>query len=455
MAESAALGSQSRPLLRILGLASGLAIAVGGTIGSGIFRTPGVVARELGDVFLIMGLWVFGGLVFLCGALSYAELGSRYPEAGGLFVFIRRAYGRGAGFAYGLLFAVVIGPATAATLGVVFAEYALRLTGAPDGLLTPLALGAILVFAVTNYVGLRWGATTQNVLTAAKVLGLLGLVIVAFLTSPAQGAGEDFSGAHRASAGLLVALALAFQSVIFAFDGFNDPVKVGEEIEDGERNVPRSLVGGVLLISLVYLLVNAAFLWALPLDVMARSNLPAADAAVRLFGSNGGSLIAALAIVSVLGTMNESLLVNPRIAYAMAREGLLLRSFRSVNEGGTPTVAVLWNAGVGMAFALSGRFEDLLTVVAFALALGEVAATGSLFVFRKRHPQSVPPFRVPGYPIVPAVFLLVHVGVALSLLLLRPRESMLGVGVVCVALVIFALWRPAVPESGAVRSSAI
>jgi APA family basic amino acid/polyamine antiporter len=439
-------GPPPRPLLQILGIASGVAIAVGGTIGAGIFRTPGVVAAELGEVRLILALWVFGGLVFLSGALSYAELGSRYPESGGLFNFIRRAYGDAAGFAYGWLFAAVIGPATAAALAVAFGEFTVRLTGAEDSLIRLLAPGAILVFGLTNYAGLRWGAGVQNLLTAAKVLGLGGLVMVAFLHPAAEGAGVPFEGANRSSVGLLAAFALAFQSVIFAFDGFNDPLKVGEEIREPERNLPRSLLSGVLVIAVVYLLVNAALLWAVPIESMARSNLPAGEAAVRLFGPSGDAVIAGLAIVSVLGTLNESLLVNPRIAFAMARQGLIFRGLRSVNEGGSPTGAIVWNAGLGLVVALSGTFDQLLALVAFALALGELAALGSLFLFRRRFPGTPAPFQVPGYPFVPALFFLVHLAFVLSLLLLRTGQAAIGLGVVAAALAVYPLWRRAGPR---------
>ncbi|MFN2431742.1 MAG: APC family permease [Gemmatimonadota bacterium] len=433
----------ARPLLRILGLVSGLAIAVGGTIGSGIFRTPGLVVAQLGSVELIFLLWGAGSLVFVCGALSYAELGSRYPESGGLFTYIRRAYGQGPGFVYGWLFAVVTGPASAAALAVVFGEYAVRLADGGAETVPLLAAGAILLFGVTNWIGLRVGAGVQNVLTAAKVLGLGALVVVAFLHPAVPGAGERYAGANALSAGLLAAFAIAFQSVIWAFDGFSDPLKVGEEIHDPERNVPRSLVGGVLVIGTVYLLVNAAFVWAVPLETMARSNLVAGEAAGRLFGASGEDLIAVLAIVAVVGTLNESLLVNPRIAHAMAREGLIFGALRRVNEGGTPSAALAWNASLALLFALSGTFEGLQALVAFALALGEVAAIGSLFVFRRRHPDQPAPFRVPGYPYVPLVFLVVNLAVAVSLVVLGTREALIGTAVIVVAALSYVAWRAA------------
>jgi APA family basic amino acid/polyamine antiporter len=229
--------------------------------------------------------------------------------------------------------------------------------------------------------------------------------------------------------------------VIWAFDGFSDPLKVGEEIRDPRRNLPRSLVGGVLVIGVVYLLVNAAFLWSVPIEQMARSNLPAGEAAVRLFGAAGDDLIAGLAIVSILGTLNESLLVNPRIAFAMAREGLMFRAFKSVNPGGTPSVALLWNSGLALAFAVSGGFDRLLAVIAFALTLGELATTGSLFLFRRRLPHEPPPFRVPGYPLVPGIFFAVNLWVAGSLLFLRTGEAALGLVVVAVAACGYAVWR--------------
>ncbi|HEY7461600.1 MAG TPA: amino acid permease [Gemmatimonadota bacterium] len=431
-----------RGLLRILGVASGVAVAVSGTIGSGIFRTPGVIATQLGDAYLILGLWVLGGVVFTCGALTYAELGSRYPESGGLFNYIRRAYGDGAGSVYGWLFTMVIGAAPVATLSVVFGEYVVRLAGVSPQLVQPFAVGAIVVFTVANLAGLRWGAGTQNVLTLVKILGMAGLVIVAFLHPPAPGAGKAYPGAERYEAGLLVAFALAFQSVIYAYDGFGDPLKVGEEIHHPERNLPRSLIGGVLVITAVYLALNGAFLWSVPLDVMARSNLVAGEAAARLFGRAGDAVIVTLAIVSVLGTLNTSLLVNPRVAYATARAGLMPKAFTRVNAGGTPTVATLWTAAVGLILALSGTFEELLTVLTFAIALGEVGTTGSLFVFRSRDPRA-PSFRVPGYPVVPGIFLLVNLGFALSVLLLRPAQAAVGSAVVAAAALGYVLWRRA------------
>ncbi|MBA2564218.1 MAG: amino acid permease [Gemmatimonadetes bacterium] len=446
----AAAGARERPLLQALGIFSGVAIAVGGTIGTGIFRTPGPVAAQLGDARLIQALWIFGGLVFLCGAMTYAELGSRRPRSGGLFTFIREAYGPGPGFVYGSLFAGVTAPATAAALGVVFGEYVVRLGGGEAGSVPLFAAGAITILALTNYVGLRWGAGVQNVLTIVKVAGLVALVGIAFLHSAAPGAGAPLESSNRVSAGLLVAFAIAFQSVIWAFDGFSDPLKVGEEIEHPRRNLPRSLIGGTAVIAVVYLLVNAAFLWAVPLATMAGSTLPAADAATRLLGRAGDPLITGLALVAILGTLNESLLANPRIAYAMARDGLAPSVLRSVNVGGTPTAALLLNAALALVFALSGTFEDLQAVVAFALMLGEVAATGALFVFRRRRRAlaDATHYRVPGYPVVPALFLLVNLGVAASLILVSPRQALVGLVVIAVAALAYALLRTRLAAGG-------
>lgn len=451
-----------RPLLRVLGIFTGVAVAVSGTIGSGIFRTPGIVASQLGDPVTILLLWIAGTVVFLCGALTYGELGSRRPESGGLFPYIRLAYGRGPGFVYGWLFALIIGPAPAAALAVVFGEYGERLGLGPEltlrlpavGEIAPepgkvLAGGAVLLFTATILAGVRWGARVQNALVVGKVLGLLALVATAFLHDAAPRAGGTFAGAARFEIGLIAAAALAFQSVIWAFDGFSDPLKVGEEIRDPERNVPRSLVGGVLVIGGVYLLVNAALLWALPLAEMARSNLPAAEAAMRLFGTRGDELVAALAIVSVLGTLQTSLLANPRISYSMARAGLHFSAFRRVSEGGTPVVATLFNSALAFGIAMSGTFDQLLALVAFALAVGEVAAAGSLFVFRRRHPETRPVFRVPLYPLVPALFLVVHAAVVVSMVILRPAEAAVGCAVLAAAAGAYVIWRRAAPAAAA------
>jgi APA family basic amino acid/polyamine antiporter len=395
-------------LLKILGIGFGLAVAVGGAIGGGILRNPGIVAANLGSVWLVIGAWMLGGIFSLIGANSYAELAAAVPENGGPYVFIRRAYGDFWGFAGGATDYIQNCCATA-YLSIVFGEYLGSLVPSLAGRQNMIAIVLLLALAVLNWVGLRAGSVTQKIMSLAKVTAFLALAVACFVF----GSRGSFDAAPAApvttlSSPLLIfgAVALAMNSVMATYSGWNAPVYFSEENTDCSRCVPRALLGGVALIAVVYLCVNAALLYAMPIGAVAASKLPAADFAKSVIGDTGGSLITCIALGSVLGILNAALMYVPRILFAMSRGGYLPSSISKVNGGGTPATALFLTVAISLAFAFSGTYETLLEIATFLVLTSDSAVYLALFVLRRREPDLVRPYRAFGYPVLPAVVLL-------------------------------------------------
>src|SRR5213594_358376 len=346
-------------LPRRLGFWSAVAVLVGSTIGGGIFRTPAIIADRVPSPVPMLGVWVLGGLLALCGALTYAELGALFPRSGGVFVYIREGFGRLPAFLFGWTELTLIRASALGAIATPFAEYLLRLLGydpAQPGVADAVhyvAAGAIAVAATLNYVGIRWSALVLNASTAAKYGALVVLVLLAFVT--ARGNFAHFAAPAGTLSGGLFGLSLV--SVLWAYDGWGDLSFVGGEVRDPERNLPRALILGTGAIILIYLLVNAAYLYLLPIEQMARSPLVAADAAQLLVGRTGVSLVVMIATFS---TLLGSMLTAPRIFFAMADDGLFFRAVARVHPRfQTPSVAIVLTACLGIAFVLARTFEQL------------------------------------------------------------------------------------------------
>ena len=411
MAQAAATVLPAIPrgkLLKILGVGFGLAVAVGGAIGGGILRNPGIVAANLGSVWLVIGAWTLGGIFSLIGANSYAELATAVPENGGPYVFIRRAYGDFWGFAGGATDYIQNCCATA-YLSIVFGEYLGTLVPVLAGRPNLIAIILLLALAVLNWVGLRAGSVTQKITSLAKVSAFLALAVACFVFG-SRGSFEapPVTPVTALPSPLLIfgAVALAMNSVMATYSGWNSPVYFSEENTDCTRCVPRALFGGVALIAFVYVSVNAALLYALPIGTIAASKLPAADFATRLVGDAGGTLITCIALCSILGILNAALMYVPRILFAMSRGGFLPSSISKVNGGGTPATALFLTVAIALAFAFSGTYETLLEVATFLVLTSDSAVYLALFVLRRREPDLVRPYRAFGYPVLPAVVLL-------------------------------------------------
>jgi APA family basic amino acid/polyamine antiporter len=395
-------------LLNILGVGFGLAGAVGGTIGAGILRTPGLVAAQLPSAELVLAAWLAGGLYALLGAVCIAELAAALPKAGGWYVYAERAFGKRVGFLVGWTdwLAHCIGLAWVATT---VGEYGQALLPAaiPQEPYTAriLALLAIGLFSLIQLRGLRAGSASQELLSLAKAVAFLALVAACFLL-PIQAAPPIAPPppAPMAIAGwrsLSLAVVLALQAVITTYDGWASPVYFAEEFSEPGRDLPRSLIGGVLAVLVLYLLINLALLHVLPIAQLASSSLPAAAAARALAGPLGGLLITALALVSLLGLINTVVMAAPRILFGLSRDGLLPSFVAQVNGGGTPSAALLLTSTAAAALVLAGSFERLLTMGAVLYVSLPLAGIASLVTLRQREPELPRPFLTWGYPVSP------------------------------------------------------
>jgi APA family basic amino acid/polyamine antiporter len=386
------VSSQPRGLIRLLGVGFGLAVIVGSTLGIGILRTPGLVAGQLSSSTTILAVWIVGGLYTLIGAVCFAELGTMLPEAGGYYVYARRAFGDAVGFGVGwtdwLTYCSVLG-----YVSIAIGEFSALLVPALAGYEKPVALLALGSLAALQLAGLRVSSRFQEVTTVVKCGAFLLLIVAAIAYAPVLQA----SGASlpvTSLSGVIVAL----QSVVIAYGGWQSALYFSEEDRDPGRNIPRSMMGGVAAVIVVYLLVNVALLRVMPLADLARSTLPAADAAQILIGGRGREIITILSIVSLPPMLNAILMIGTRILFAMGRDGLLWRRASFVTVGGTPAVAMLTTTTVALALVATGTFQRLVAVASFFLAANYVVCCLALIVLRRREPNRERPFRAWGYP---------------------------------------------------------
>ena len=391
----------------MLGLGFGLAVIIGNTIGAGILRTPGDVAAVLPHALLFLGVWVIGGLYALTGAFSLAELATMIPRSGGQYVFARRALGEYAGFVVGWSDWLSTCGSTAA-VAIVVGEYAGVLFPALAGQELTTAAATALFFAVLQWRGVRWGSTVQNLTGFVKALAFIALVIACFaLGGQTTGAVSETQALTPAGWPLMVALVVALQSVIYTYDGWNGVVYFSEEVREPERNIPRSLFGGVLLVIVIYLLFNLALLYVLPLSQMAGDKLAIGTAAQTIFGRYGDTIVRSLTIISMFSAINAYHLMSTRVLFSMSRDDLFSEKAVRVNRGGTPTVALLFSTAVALVFILWGqRFKAVIAALAFFFVANYTMSFVSLFVLRWREPEAERPYRAWGYPWTTALALL-------------------------------------------------
>ena len=398
-------------LRRQLGLWSAIAVLIGSTIGSGIFRSPAGIAAKLPGPLPLMAVWVAGGLVAICGALTLAEIAGVYPQTGGLYVYIREAWGRLPAFLFGWAEFVIIRAASLGAVSTTFAEYALRVRGY-DPLVKPysdyahyLAAVAIALVSIFNILGVRWGSLVQNLTTLAKYGGLAFIIMLAFAIGLPK-TGGHFTPAVPPGSFAIGAFGLALVSALWAFDGWADLSFVGGEVKDPQKNLPKALIIGTLAVVAIYLLANLAYLSVFTVEQISQSRLVAADVAEVLVGSWGVSFVAITVMLSTFGTLNGTLLTAPRIFFAMADDGLFFRALAKVHpKYETPYVAIITCAILGITFVLLRSFEQLADAFVTAIVPFYALGVASVYVLRRK-PGYAPPFRTPGYPIVPALFVL-------------------------------------------------
>ena len=406
-----------------MGVGFGIAVSIGGTIGSGILRTPGDVAAQLRSPWLIITVWILGGFyAFFCTA-SVSELATMLPQEGGWYVYSRKAFGTYAGFLVGcsdwIMQLVAI-----AYLAVAFGEFAAGLQPGLERHIKLLAVAVVVVLTLLNWLGLRAGSRAQEVTSLVKALGLIGFVAACFAVSANGGALPSFSVLAPRGGSILLALVVALQAVIVTYDGWYSAIYFMEEDQNPARNLPRSAIGGALATIAIFLLVNAALLHALPLGQLAASQVPAADAAMLIFGGHGKQIILVISLVTVVSTINALLLITPRILFAMSRDGLLPRWMESVNSGGTPSGALLIGALVSVGLVLSGTFETLIAIASFLFVAVYISGFAALFMLRARHPELARPFKVWGYPWTTLAVLLASAGFLIASVISDIKHSL-------------------------------
>ncbi len=397
-------------LERRLGVWAAIGVVIGVTIGSGIFRNPAVIAARVPDPALMILVWVLGGAITLCGALSIAELAGALPQTGGLYAYLREGWGRPVAFLFGWAQLTLIRASALGAIATVFGAYCLRSFGV-DPALHPqlsnyLAAGCIIFAAVVNVVGIRLGAAIVGLSTIAKYGALALLVLIAFAIGHAHGGSIAHFAPGSGGSVDMGLFGLALISVLWAYDGFADLSFASGEIKDPQRNLPRALIGGTLAVIAIYLLANAAYLYVIPMERFASSPLIAADTMLALVGQAGVAIVSVVVMISTFGSVNGSLVTNPRIFFAMADDRMLFKPIAWVHPRfKTPYMAIILAAALGVIFVLTRTFEQLTDT--FVLAMWPFYGLGvaSIYRLRRTRPDLPRPYKVVGYPVVPAIFL--------------------------------------------------
>jgi APA family basic amino acid/polyamine antiporter len=392
-------------LFRVLGVGFGLAVIIGNTIGSGIFRTPGQIAEHLPNVWLFLSVWVIGGVYALLGAVQIAELGTMLPRSGGQYIFARHALGEYAGFISGWSDWIST-CGSAAAVAIVISEFSRVLFPGLNRWELAVGITITVLFGALQWRGIAWGSRSQNITSALKALAFIALIAACFIFGKGT-AGSTPLIPVPAGFALIGAFVISLQAVIFTYDGWTGVIYFSEEVEQPGKNIPRSLFGGILLIIAIYLLVNLALLYVLPIERIAGQDFAVGMVANEIFGKHGDTVFRSLTILSMLSALNAYHLMASRVLFAMSRDGLFTARGAAVNKGGTPSFALFVSVLVAVLFIAFGQtFERVLAVLAFFFVANYTLSFVSVFVLRYREPKKDRPYRAWGYPWTTAAALL-------------------------------------------------
>lgn len=439
-------------LKRGLGPVEAVTLVVGGTIGASIFLVPSAVAREVGSPGLALAAWLLTGVMALCGALSFAELAGAIPETGGTYQFLKRAYpGTPIAFLFGwMMFFAYAASATAVTTSLAVesaGHFIAKYTSFTPLMSRTLTVLIILVFTAVNCIGVRESGKTQNILTLLKVGGIVAIIVSCFWLG--DGHPHPYSPLlppGRPMAETTGSLGTAMILTVFSYSGWYFITHVAGEVREPEKNLPRAIFAGMGILIALYVLVNAAYLYVLPFDVLKGSPRVAADAMMSVFGPMGADIISAVAFLSAIGAVNAQLLNYPRIPFSLASDGVFFRRLATVHPTRrTPVYAIAVFALIACTFAVSGTYQDNLTYVGFVGQLFMALTVAGLIVLRRREPGLRRPFRVPLYPLPPLLYLAILAWYLGNLLVNRLTYSLVGIGIVLTGLPFYWYWtrRPA------------
>ena len=416
-------------------------VVIGGIIGAGIFLSPGNVAQRLDTPLLVLAAWGAGGLIALAGAFSYAELGAIFPKAGGQYVYLRDGLHPLAGFMYGWALLLVIETGAIAAVAIIFASYALRIVGGPDGARVPLAIAAIVLLSIINYLGVKPGSRVLNVLVLLKVAALAILIGAGFAAAGHPGWWTDARVTAAAAQPTLVAFGAALVPILFSYGGWQSANYVGEEIADPKRNLPRALIAGTLAVVVIYVMVNVVYLRALGLEGLATSPAPAAEAARRTFGAYGDVFVSSAIAISTFGFLNLSILAPTRVYYAMAADRLFVPALAALHPRyATPSLAIIVQSTWSCILALTGSYDSLLNYVVFADWIFFGLTVLTVLMFRRSLPLSArapDTFRAPGYPVVQIAFVAIAAAVVASTIGAAPAAAAKGAALIALGIPVY------------------
>ena len=455
---------KSPELIRGLGPWAAAAIVVGTMVGTGIFLKPASMAQAAGSVGALTLAWIIGGVLSLLGALAVAELGAAIPEAGGTYAYMNRAYGPIWGFVFGWTYSIIGAPTSIATIAAGLLQVASFLfpaiatplhvfhfnslfTHAPSTFAftwaQPLAVVAIALITFINYFGVRLGGRVQVVLTIIKVAAVVAVIFIGFFFGKGTVANlHSASGASIGHFGLAAGFMTAMAGALWAYDGWINLTFVGSEIKNPERNIPLSLILGVMAVATMFVAMSVACFYVLPFSQAAASPHIASDVVARATGADLATWLTIIMMICALGTLNSSILTNARVDYAMARDGLFFRIVRGVHPRfRTPANALVFQAILASVLALTGTFDDLSYLYVFLVWIFYAAQTAGLIVLRYKEPNMPRPYKTWGYPVLPIIFILGALALTVNSLLQRPGRSTMGVVVMLIGLIFYVRWR--------------
>jgi APA family basic amino acid/polyamine antiporter len=426
-------------------------IVISGIIGSGIFINPYIVAQMVETPFLILAVWVAGGVIALAGAFVFAELSTVLPRVGGQYAFFREAFHPLAAFLHGWSLLFIIQSGATAGVAVAFARYLNPLLGLPVGYVTPMAVAILLGLAGFHALGIKPGAILINLITFGKTVAIVVLVLGAFLLSRGMGeSGLQFTtlvpatlgGTGPGTRGLVSAFFAGLVPVMFSYGGWQNVNFVAEEVRDPLRNLPRAILIGVGCVIAVYVGANIAYVHVLSAPALAATETPAADMAARLFGTVGAKTISLLIVVSTFGFMNLALLSAPRVYYAMGADGVFFKELGRLSPRfHVPTAAILLQGVLAAIFAISNRYDELVGYAVFADWIFFALAGLALIVFRRTRPEAPRPQPVPLYPLTPLLFILAGLGIVINTFITDWNNARMGALIILLGIPVFFGWR--------------
>jgi basic amino acid/polyamine antiporter, APA family len=432
----------SGSLLRVLGVGSIIGIVVGTMIGSGIFIVPATVAAGVKAPLIMLAVWIVGGIACVFGALSLAELASAYSETGGIYVYLREAYGPLVGFLFGWTLFLVVDSGSIAALSMAFASkylpHFLPLTRVGQ---KAAAILFILVLLGINYLGVRRGAFFQNLLTTLKFIALLGVIAAVFLFARGDWGNLSTPPASDLGGDIVSKFGLALVAVLWAYKGFETATFNSGETRNPSRTLPMGIIAGCGLVTVLYVVANVAYLYAVPADAMAKSDRIAADAMNAAVGPIGASIVAFIILFSIMGAANGHILTGPRVYYAMAKDGLFFKKMAAVHpKYRTPHISILVVGAWSIVLSLSGTFEQLLRYAVFGNWIFMGLAVFGVFILRRKRPDLPRPYRTLGYPVTPAVFVLAALFVTVSALIGTFWNSFAGLAIIALGIPAYLYW---------------